>query len=88
MGPGFWIYATSFEESERRLNDHKLLNCDYSWDAIRDLIRSDPLIDISSIDWTQVQRIKDQSLRLKKFYKELDRSQQEAPELYEQFVHF
>jgi len=88
VGPGFWIYATSFEESRASIEGHKLLNCDYSWDAIRDLVRNDPLINLSSIDWTQKQLIKDQSLKMKRFYKELERSQMEAPELFEQNVFY
>nr|UPW42221.1 MAG: putative RNA dependent RNA polymerase [Jiangsu mito-like virus 14] len=86
VGPGFWVYATSFEESENSLNDQKLLSPDYSWDSIRQLVESDPLIGVDSIDWTQRKLIKDQSVRMRKFYKELERSQMEAPELFEENV--
>jgi hypothetical protein len=74
VGPGFWIYAYSFEESKEDLKGIALLNEDANWTSIHNLAKSDLAINVSSIDWRQKALIKEQSLRMRKFYREYDRS--------------
>lgn len=65
-----------------------LLSTGPSWQVIQDLAREDVAINISNIDWTQKALVKKQASRYNKLWNEIERSRNEAPELFEEFTHY
>jgi hypothetical protein len=88
VGPGFWIYGFSFETTEKELSKSVLLNADPTWDLIKNLAREDVAINVANIDWTQKALVKNQANRYKLLWEEIERSREEAAELFEEFVHY
>jgi len=88
LGPGFWIYALSYEKTRLDLDKSVLLSTGPSWQVIQELAREDVAINISNIDWTQKALVKKQASRYDKLWKEIERSRNEAPELFEEFTFF
>jgi hypothetical protein len=88
VGPGFWIYALSFEKTRLDLEKSVLLSTGPSWQVIQDLAREDVAINIANIDWTQKALVKKQASRYDKLWKEIERSRNETPELFEEFTFY
>jgi hypothetical protein len=87
-GPGFWIYAIDFIKCEADLAKSTLLNVDPTWSVIQKMAREDVSINVSSIDWTQKRLVQKQASRYKKLWNEIERSRNETPELFEEFIHY
>jgi hypothetical protein len=68
VGPGFWIYALSFEESEKALTERELelSKTRIRWDTVFTLVESDQQLNLSSIDWTNKKLIKDNSRKMRR----------------------
>nr|UPW42269.1 MAG: putative RNA dependent RNA polymerase [Inner Mongolia grassland mitovirus 2] len=68
VGPGFWIYALSFERSELAIKEDEVfitklpLRDEHIWT----LVERDPKLNLSSIDWTQKKLIKDNSRSMRR----------------------
>jgi hypothetical protein len=68
VGPGFWIYATSFDESRTLIEEREkfISSLSIDWDSIWKLVSEDPQLNLSTIDWTQKKLIKDNSVKTKR----------------------
>lgn len=79
IGPGFWIYAFSFLETDEKLGTsppiHAYVLKDLS--SIRDMVNSDPLLSLSSIDWTEKKKIDAYGIKAGRIASEFERTRDE-----------
>jgi hypothetical protein len=79
IGPGFWIYAFSFLETDEKLGTsppiHAYVLKDLS--SIRDMVNSDPLLSLSSIDWTEKKKIDAYGIKAERIASEFERTRAE-----------
>lgn len=63
FGPGFWIYAFSFERThEELLSDRKVHTYGLKdLGSIRDLVALDSVLSVASIDWREREKVKSYS---------------------------
>jgi hypothetical protein len=74
FGPGFWIYWLSFERSRSAILRHseEISKLPIEMDSVWKLVSMDPALDLSSIDWTQKDRIKENSRKMRRILAGLD----------------
>jgi len=85
VGPGFWIYAFSFERMREKFNEPCPIHT-YGYDNVielRKLVEYDPLLSISSIDWREKKKITKYDSKIRFIADEFDRTLSEMQDFSE-----
>jgi len=77
VGPGFWIAGFAFAKDRESLESFPKSGSG-SWDDIRDLALSLEEINISSVDWTQKEKVKSGKAAVRKLNSYFERAKSES----------
>jgi hypothetical protein len=85
LGPGFWIYASSFKEMDETFSKPCPIHT-YGYDNLLEIQRMvdlDPLLSVSSIDWREKKKVKAYDSKVKLLANEFDRTLSEMQDFSE-----